>query len=169
MLLRVFLVAVFFLSAGFALAEDDAKFREVDLDRFVEAGTLGPKGNKIIKIAEPVVFSAKMKRYPDKKEMSYVYTALQIAGVDPVPEVNHRMFVESKEGRIIPVYVEKQTVKKINGGLEEEQEAYFFGYHLYNYEKGPAVLVVDYAPVGESSSGGLKGFLRKWQKWLWPR
>ncbi len=166
LLIRVFFTAaVVFLSAGCLLAEDAPKFKEIDLDRFIEAGTLGSEGKKIIKIAEPVVFSAKMKRYPDKKEMSYVYTALQIAGVDPVPEVNHRMFVESREGRIIPVYVEKEAVAKINGGLREEQEAYFFGYHLYNYEKGPAIMVVDYAPAGENGSGGLKGFL---QKWLWP-
>lgn len=133
-------------------AEQEAKaknFATVELDRFIEqeqkAATAN--GKKIFRMAAPVSFDAKLKRQPEERQLEYVYTALQLAGVNPLPEVHHRMFVESVEGRIIPVYVEGNAVKKVNVGLKEEEKARFKGYHLYTYDKGPAILVVDFAAV----------------------
>jgi hypothetical protein len=91
-----------------------------------------------------VSFQAKMKRYPEERSVSYVYKAMELAGVDPLPEIGHRMFLESGGGRIIPVYVEKQAVARIMQGLKEDQLARFLGYHVYSYAKGPAILVVDF-------------------------
>lgn len=118
-------------------------FKEVSLDSFIVENKVE---QKIIKMAEPITFEARMKRYPEKKAMSYVYEALQVAGVQPMPVIEHRMFIESKDGRIIPVYVEKNTVNKLKAGLKEEEFAHFVGYHVYSYAKGPAILVVDYTP-----------------------
>lgn len=130
-----------------ALAANDGDFKNVELDSFIKQEVVTEKGKKLIKMAEPVSFTAKMKRFPEEKSMNYIYTALQISGVTPAPTVEHRMFIESKGGRIIPVYVEKDTVEKLKTGLKEEQSANFLAYHMYNYSKGPAVLVVDFKPV----------------------
>lgn len=61
-----------------------------------------------------------------------------------MPEVSHRMFVESKGGSIIPVYVEDMAARKISRNLRVDQVVQFYAYHVYNYSKGPAFLVVDY-------------------------
>ena len=134
-----------------AAAQDD-EFQAVELDRFIEQEkeTAEAFKKKVIRKMEPVKFSAKMKRYPEEKKMSYVYMAMQVAGVNPLPEVKHRMFVESGEGRIIPVYVEKQAAAKLRADLKEEQAAQFLGYHVYTYDKGPAILVVDFLPGKDS-------------------
>lgn len=122
-----------------------AEFKTVELDRFIEQEKKAVgKGNKLIRMAVPVSFAAKMKRQPEEKPLSYVYTAMEVAGVKPLPEVGHRMFVESGGGRIIPVYVEKQAAARLARGLKEEESARFLGYHLYSYAKGPAILVVDF-------------------------
>ncbi|MCV6625704.1 MAG: hypothetical protein OIF38_06380 [Cellvibrionaceae bacterium] len=84
---------------------------------------------------------AKLKSYPEARKIKYLYTALAVMKVDPMPEVNHRMFIETKAGKIIPVYVDDNAVKAIKQGLQLEQQAWFKGYHIYNYSKGPAIVI----------------------------
>jgi hypothetical protein len=128
-------------------AEED-KFKAVELDRFIEQEQKSAgDGRRMIKMFAPVSFEAKMKRFPEERELTYVYSAMELIGVNPLPEVHHRMFVESAEGRIIPVYVEKEAAAKLAAGLKEEDKARFVGYHVYSYAKGPAILVVGFAPV----------------------
>lgn len=123
-------------------------FTSVELDRFIEQEQkAAADGKKMIKMMAPVSFEAKLKRQPEEKPMEYVYTAMELSGIKPMPEVHHRMFVESGEGRIIPVYIEANAVKKVNAGLKEEASARFQGYHVYSYAKGPAILVVDFAAI----------------------
>jgi hypothetical protein len=132
-------------------AEEPAKpetFASIELDRFIEQEQkAAEKGKKMIKMMVPLSFEAKLKRQPEEKQMEYVYTALELSGVKPIPEVHHRMFIESGEGRIIPVYIEANAVKKVNNSLKEEDKARFQGYHVYSYAKGPAILVVDFAAI----------------------
>ena len=123
-------------------------FTAIELDQFIEKEQKVVGNNKkLIKMAEPVSFEAKMKRQPEEKVMEYIYTALEVAGVTPMPQVHHRMFVESSGGRILPVYVEENAVKKMNAALKEEDKVRFQGYHVYTYAKGPAILVVDFATL----------------------
>lgn len=134
--------------AGPAVGTQNGKFKTIELDSFIEQEKKSvEKGKRVIKMAAPVSFEARMKRLPEERKLSYVYEVLEMSGVKPLPEVGHRMFVETRGGRIIPVYVEKQTVAKIGKELKEGKTARFLGYHLYSYAKGPAVMVVDFAGV----------------------
>jgi len=136
-----------FCSTG-AYAAQDGDFKRIELDQFIVQQKGSIKGKqKVITMAAPVSFIAKMKRFPEEKQMNYIYQAMEVSRVTPMPEVHHRMFIESAEGRIIPVYVEKNAVEKLKKDLKEEQQANFIGYHVYNYSKGPAVLVVDFTPA----------------------
>jgi hypothetical protein len=149
--MRIFGRITFFLALFSAVACSPAtgaqkdEFKAVELDGFIrQEKEAAGQGKKLIKMAAPVSFQAKMKRYPEERKMSYVYTALEMAGVKPMPDVGHRMFIESGGGRIIAVYVEKSAAEKIRQGLKEEQFTRFLGYHVYSYAKGPAILVVDF-------------------------
>jgi hypothetical protein len=136
-----------------------AEFQSVELDQFIEeaiASSEGMEGRRVLKMADPVSFVARMKRFPEEKKMTYIYTALEMAGVRPLPDVGHQMFVESKEGRIIPVYLERHAVLRLEKELAEGDEAQFFGYHVYSYSKGPALLVVDFMPIVESSEDEIR-------------
>lgn len=131
-----------------AVGAQNEKFKTIELDSFIEQQKkVVGKGKRLIRMADPVSFEARMKRHPEEKPMSYVNEVLELAGVKPLPEVGHRMFVESRGRRIIPVYVEKQAVARIGKELKEGKSARFLGYHLYSYGKGPAILVVDFAPL----------------------
>jgi hypothetical protein len=143
----VFLALALSFAAALPAADRDGGFRDVELDRLIERekDAVEKLQKKKIVMAAPVRFFARMKRRPEEKKMTYVYTALEVAGVKPMPEVGHRMFVETEEGRIIPVYVEKEAAARLMKGLEEGERARFLGYHIYSYDKGPAILVVDFA------------------------
>lgn len=137
-------------AGGKAAAGED--FVRVELDRFIEQEqrvARGPElaGRKLIRMAVPLSFEARLKRLPEERDLSYVYTALEVSGISPMPEVRHRMFIESAEGRIIPVYVEKGAAARLQSGLKLEQRARFLGYHVYTYAKGPAILVVNFRPL----------------------
>jgi hypothetical protein len=150
LLLRASIFLVLLAVVGFpAMAppqQESTFFKDIDLDRFVEREkeVVNKVQKKVIPKPTPVRFLARMKRYPEEKQMTYVYTAMKVAGMKPIPEVTHRMFVATGEGRIIPVYVEKKAAAKLRAGLKEEGEARFLGYHVYSYEKGPAILIVDF-------------------------
>lgn len=144
----IFFLLLTIFGCGFVVstqAEMQEGFNSIQLDSLIEQEKKAAgDGKKLIKMVVPVSFEAKMKRFPEEKKMKYVYTAMEMAGVSPLPVVEHRMFVESQQGRIIPVYVEKETVKKLRAGLKEEDSARFLAYHIYSYSKGPALLVVDF-------------------------
>jgi hypothetical protein len=146
--LVLFLAFFVHIMSSYCICAEDEKFKAVELDKFIEQEQKSAgKGQRMIKMFVPVSFEAKMKRFPEEREVTYVYTAMELIGVNPLPEVHHRMFVESAGGRIIPVYVEKEAAAKLAAALKEEDKARFVGYHVYSYAKGPAILVVGFAPV----------------------
>lgn len=145
-ILLLFAAAVLLMAfAGNVFAADE-EFKMIDLDRFVESEKqLVKKRGKLIRMMKPVKFTAKMKRLPEEKQMDYIYVAMTMSGLgDNLPKVGHRMFVESEKGRIIPVYVEDEAVRKIEKNLKLEKNVNFLAYHVYSYAKGPAMLVVDF-------------------------
>lgn len=124
-------------------ASEDKGFKAVEIDRFIEVNKSGKK-EKLITLAKQVSFEASLKRYPEEKDMNYVYIALAMAKIDPIPEVEYRMFLETADGHIFPVYIPNELVKEIKDGLQEGDHARFYGYHLYSYSRGPAIMVVDF-------------------------
>ena len=120
-------------------------FKDVELDRFIEQEKERVERiqKKVIAKGEPVRFVALIKRQPEAKKMTYVYTAMQAAGVSPLPDVEHRMFIETVEKRIISVYVEKMAAQRLMEKLKVGTKVQFLAYHVYSYDKGPALLIVD--------------------------
>ena len=140
----VILAAALATSSGFigSGAVQATERRAVDLDAYIKSQRPLQTGTRSIFAPRDISFSAKPKSRPEPIEVSYLYEALSIMGVDPLPEVSHQMFVESVGGQVIAVYVEDRFVDAINAEIESEALAEFDGYHVYNYSKGPAIVVV---------------------------
>jgi glycosyltransferase involved in cell wall biosynthesis len=151
------LITVLFFIGPVPLQADQAGFRPVDLDRFIDTERATADGKRVITMAAPISFEARLKRQPEPRTLRYVYTALELGGVNPLPVVEHRMFVESAAGRIIPVYVEKGAVDWIKADLRVDQRTRFIGYHLYNYAQGPAILVTGYQALPAPEDEALPG------------
>ncbi len=148
------LSVVFTLGAGQSRADTalvstkQAQFPAIDIDHYVATQRPSEAGTTVMIKPRPVSFSAAVKQYPRSREVTYLYTVLDFFPLDPRPEVGHRMFVTTPQGHIMPLYVEGSLVDKIKHQLSEGGDyVAFYGYHVYNYSKGPAILVTGFATV----------------------
>ena len=109
----------------------------VDLDAFA---TLRPvkKGTRDIVAPVPIQFEARILEAPEPIKTDYLMTAFSMVGVAPAPQVGHRMFVETDEGLVVPVYVWGGAVEAFAPG---EAPLRLVGHHVYTYRKGPAIVV----------------------------
>ena len=126
-------------------APERTKFQSINLDQVI-ANTRRDDGQRLIlRPARPVKLDIEIMRLPETRKLEYIYTALRVGGgLDPLPEVSHRMFVKTRGGVIIPVYVEDMAALKIKDRLKVGQKVRFNAFHVYNYSKGPAFLVVGF-------------------------
>lgn len=113
----------------------------VDLDKFVAEKQLSKPGTREIVSPAAISFSGTIRRVPEHIETQYVYTALSMMQVAPLPAVNYRMFVESASGKILPVYVWDQAVGKLSKLGVTSTPVKLAGFHVYTYSKGPAIIV----------------------------
>ncbi|MEM6744054.1 MAG: hypothetical protein AAF676_10010 [Pseudomonadota bacterium] len=111
--------------------------QQVDLDVF--AGLRPAKeGTRDILVPAPIEFEARVLAAPEPIKTDYLSTALSMVGVSPIPQVGHRMFVETDEGLVVPVYVWQGAVDAFAPG---ERPLRMVGHHVYTYRKGPAIVV----------------------------
>ncbi|WP_319381304.1 hypothetical protein [Thiomicrorhabdus sp.] len=125
-----------------------------DMAEFVEQNKPMKEGTKEIQVNKLVVFDGVIKTAPEVQQTGYLQTALAVAKVDPVPQVKHMMFVEVAEDMVIPVYAAKEVVNEFNQlakryGVESfrGKNLRFAGIHVYNYSKGPAMVIESIAAV----------------------
>jgi hypothetical protein len=119
-----------------------------DMAAFVEKNKPMKAGTKEIQVQKFVVFDAVIKTTPEKQTTDYLHTAMAVAKVNPVPKVEHMMFVEVAKDTIIPVYVTDEVVNEFNTLAERygtesfrNKTLRFAGIHVYNYAKGPALVI----------------------------
>lgn len=115
----------------------------VNLDEYVASQRPMKEGTRTILPLDFIEFDAVVKRHPEEIKVKYLYSALSMIRVDPMPKVSHRMFVQSPDGKIIPVYVEDKAVPGIEARTTVDGEARLRGYRAYNYSKGPAIVIHD--------------------------
>lgn len=115
--------------------------RVVDIDRFWAETRPAKEGTREIVGPNPIRFLASIKAVPEAIEVTYVYTALSMMRVDPMPAVNHRMFIETADGSIVPVYVWDDAVEMFRDAGVAPDPIAMTGFHVYTYAKGPAIIV----------------------------
>ncbi|MEM1277495.1 MAG: hypothetical protein AAGH74_13295 [Pseudomonadota bacterium] len=113
----------------------------VNLDQFVTETKPHKQGTREIVPPTPIAFTGTIKREPEAIKTEYVYTALTMMEVAPLPQVNYRMFVETEEGRILPVYVWDNAVAAMTASGVTGEPVALTGFHVYTYSKGPAIIV----------------------------
>lgn len=141
------LTALLLALAGLATAADappaEPRYQDIDIDRLVATARPEKAGTSAIFRPMPVRFGARIKQEPRQRDVEYLYTALSFFPLDPVPEVSHRMFLDTPGGHPLPVYVDDSQVEGL-ARLGVGTAATFYGWHVYNYSKGPAILVTGF-------------------------
>ncbi|MCG8492380.1 MAG: hypothetical protein MI743_12250 [Sneathiellales bacterium] len=117
------------------------EYTHVDLDNFIAVQKPAMPGTRTILPPNDVSFTGVLMEGPKQIKVKYLFEALSVMNVTPLPKVSHRMFISSRQGKVIPVYVEDAAVEEIQKKIKVDEEALFLAYHVYNYSKGPAVVV----------------------------
>ena len=143
-LISLFFVMSFFsaiIHAENALLRFGGSHKMVNLDEYIIQQRPMTEGTKVILNPAHIKIAARIKRHPEKRDVEYLYSALRMMQVVPLPKVNYRMFIESDEGQIIPVYVEDAIALQVSKKIPLDTRVLLKGYHVYNYSKGPAIVI----------------------------
>ena len=126
-------------SAGiWAIAAADRPL--VDLDVYAAAHRPEKDGTREIIAPAPLRFAGRLRSLPERIEAEYIYTALSVMQVAPIPQINHTIFVESASGAVRAVYLRDDAVDAAKAaGLDAPVE--LSGFHVYTYSRGPAIVI----------------------------
>ncbi len=121
-----------------APAQDD-HYVKVEFGAFI-AGHRSPQ--RIIPMhPDRVRFFATVLHAPEPVHTDYLMGALKVAGVDPLPRVSEKVFLQADDGAIQGVYLEDGAATLVRDTVPVGGRAAFFGLRVYDYSKGPAILI----------------------------
>ena len=123
--------------AGRMLEVADETRAQIDLDAYMRSRPR-KEGTREIGPLKPVVFEAVIEQAPVAISTSYLQEAFGVLGLVPLPPVSHRMFVETAQGLVIPVYVWDEVAASFTA---DPAPVRMLGFHIYTYSKGPAIVV----------------------------
>lgn len=141
MKIHVLIIISILLNISYVKANVVDSYQAVDLDTFITTQQPLKKGKRFIVKPKGTKIQAEVVAMPEEKQIKYAYTALMMMNVNPLPSIDHRMFIRSAAGKVISVYVEEKAVNKISNHLKVGEQAFFTGYHIYNYRLGPAIVI----------------------------
>lgn len=120
-------------------------FESVVLSEFIDANQLSAqmieKQQRLMLPPSTIQFDATLMAPPKAGHFSLVYDALNLWGDGDMPEVSHSAFVGAKDGRVIAVYVSKPAAQQLKS-LPQNELSHFYAVHIYNYAKGPRLVVI---------------------------
>ncbi|MEJ2423794.1 MAG: hypothetical protein P8101_04935 [Candidatus Thiodiazotropha sp.] len=121
-----------------------------DMSSFVERNKPVVAGSRTLFTDRRVAFEGHIVQGPSPQKVDYLKEAFAVTRIYPVPEVAHSLFVEIAPGQVIPVYVARPVVEsELAGAIDGERRYRLAGIHLYNYSKGPAIVVDRVEALGD--------------------
>jgi len=120
-------------------------FSKVELSTFVDKNQLPEqmvaKKQRLMLKPNAIQFSATLKAQPKPGQFSLVYEALALWGDGEMPEVTHSAFIGADDGHVLSVYVNQKAAEQLLT-LPLNQPLNFYAIHIYNYAKGPRLIIV---------------------------
>jgi len=118
----------------------------VNLDDYIAANQVSQniidKKQRVMLEPELIHFDAVLQTQVTPSKAELVTDALAVWGVTPLPEVGFSSYIRSPQGQVIGVYVENAVAEHIRTFYTPEAPLEFQAYRLYNYAKGPRLLLV---------------------------
>ena len=121
-------------------------YKKVALADYIKTQQPDKKNGKSILPIKRVTFDAVLMSKPKAGDFKYIYMALKMMKMDPMPVIKHQVFVQAEDGKVIAVYLEENFAKGLEkhiniGTLKIGSSLTFKGYHSYNYKRGPAMVM----------------------------
>jgi len=133
--------------------------KSVDLDQYIASNQVSQniidKKQRVMLEPELIHFHGVLQAPITHSKAGLVTDALAVWGVSPLPEVAFSTYVRTPQGQVIAVYVENIIASHISTYYPVETVLEFQAYRLYNYAKGPRLLLVGVKPVNEAIAASL--------------
>ncbi len=138
----------------------DQDSKSVDLDSYIEANQIDQdmidKKQRLILKPELVHFHGVLQAPIASAQADLVADTLGVWGITPLPEVAFSTYIRTPQGQVIAVYVENTVASHISSNYPVETVLEFQAYRLYNYAKGPRLLLVGLRPTEERIAKAVK-------------
>jgi len=133
--------------------------KTVDLDAYIEQNQVSQniidKKQRVMLEPELIHFHGTLQAVIQSSQADLVIDALAVWGISPLPEVAFSTYIRSPQGQVIAVYVENTIASHISSYYQPEAVLEFQAYRLYNYAKGPRLLLVGVKPSDKKISQAL--------------
>lgn len=120
--------------------------KTVDLDDYIAnnqvSANISDKKQRVMLEPELIHFYGTLQAVINSSKADLVIDALAVWGISPLPEVAFSTYIRSPDGQVIAVYVENTVASHISSYYQPEAVLEFQAYRLYNYAKGPRLLLV---------------------------
>lgn len=120
-------------------------FSEVQLKQFIDNNQLSKKmveqKQRLMLKPSAINFAATLKAKPKPGQFTLVYEALALWGDGEMPQITHSAFIGAEDGRVLSVYVSQQAAEQLHT-LPLDQPLNLYAIHIYNYAKGPRLIIV---------------------------
>jgi hypothetical protein len=134
--------------------EWSADTKLVDLDEYVSSNQVSQniidKKQRVMLEPELIRFSAKLQDVVLPGEYQLVSDALSVWGITPLPNVGFSTYITTKQDNVLGVYIENEIAAQIKDHFNVNDVLQFQAYRLYNYAKGPRLLLVGVKALPEN-------------------
>lgn len=134
------------------------QFTPVQLHHFINNNQIPEKlareKKRVMLPPAAIQFDAMLMQTPKPGQFRLVHDALALWDTQnqtPLPKVDHSTFLQATDGRVISVYVSNKAaiqLKKIAGNTLPTA-CHIYAIHIYNYAKGPRLVVIGATAVGD--------------------
>ncbi len=148
------LLLILGLAAGLCLA-DTADYTLIELDPFIGNNRIPDDGSgknqRTLLRPVPVQFTARLLEAPQPGQFALVYDALNLwASEQPGFNVSHSAFLQSAGQQVLATYVTRPAAARLQQLYDQAGRqpvrAHLYALHLYNYSKGPRLLILSAEP-----------------------
>lgn len=157
--MRLFIFCFLLLSSQLTTAapasDQNEVYRVVNWESFVAENQVSPQmaadKHRLMFQPKPIRFQAALMSKPQPGQFTLAYDALQFwVGEAGMPNIDHSAFVGDGKGTVLAAYVTHEAAKMLND-IELNMPVIFYAMHIYNYAKGPRVVIVGASPLQNKS------------------
>ena len=119
-------------------------YQPVELATLIETSRTPVAGQKIIIRPNPVSFSATLLQGPKAQRSDYLRQVLSMMPPEPMPQVQQGIVLGYGNSQGMPAYIDQAIAKRLQTELKIGERRRFYALHVYNYSKGPALVVTGF-------------------------
>lgn len=121
-----------------------ATYKQIDLKELVAKSRTEVPGQRIIFAPSPIKFRATLASMPSPQKADYLLAALGMMKVSNPPKVSQRIGLDYGGEKAIAAYIDDSVAARLGKEAKPGQSLMFYAFHVYNYSRGPALLITSY-------------------------